>query len=83
MCATWTYDQDCRLVRPNWNPRSTAAVVAHVCLWSRIVVPRPRVNAIETGIETDDGNASSHAIMVTSVCPGSWRRMRDLNPRGF
>jgi hypothetical protein len=41
------------------------------------------LGSIETATETSRRSTSHLAIMSTGVCAGGWRRMRDLNPRGF
>ena len=41
------------------------------------------LGATETKTEANRTRAAHRTIMVISVCAGSWRRMRDLNPRGF
>ena len=41
------------------------------------------LGATETKTETNRTHTAHRAIMSTGVCAGQWRRMRDLNPRGF
>ncbi|MFN2536146.1 MAG: AAA family ATPase [Pseudonocardiaceae bacterium] len=44
---------------------------------------REALAAAETRTETHAQDSRHHPIMVAGVCAGKWRRMRDLNPRGF